>query len=85
MAADTTKVKLPRDVVTELLGGTAASVVRLRCMDAMGWGALAAALGMSLTAARQSCDAAMDLMDALGPGRVLDGNGCATEPMALDG
>lgn len=69
--------------VAELLGATAASVVRLRHVDAMPWSEVARSLSLSPSACRQMEGAAMDLMDALGPGRVLDGNGCATEPLPL--
>ena len=43
----------------------------------------ARSLSLSPSTCRQMEGAAMDLMDALGPGRVLDGNGCATEPLPL--
>lgn len=61
-----------------LMGGTVASVVRLRYVDALGWGQLSANLGLSPSRARSMSDSAMDLMDNLGPGRVKDGDGLAT-------
>lgn len=69
--------------VAELLGATAASVVRLRHVDALPWSDVARSLSLSPSTCRHMEGVAMDLMDALGPGRVLDGNGCATEPMDI--
>lgn len=69
--------------VAELLGATEASVVRLHNVDALPWSEVARSLSLSPSTCRQMEGAAMDLMDALGPGRVLDGNGCATEPLPL--
>ncbi|WP_251159163.1 hypothetical protein [Caniella muris] len=60
------------------VGPAAASILRLRYLDALTWRQVAAAVGMSPSRCRTRADAAMDLMDALGPGRVKDGDGDAT-------
>lgn len=66
-----------------LMGASAASVLHLRHVEARPWSQVALDMGLSESRCRQMEGAAMDLMDALGPGRVLDGNGCATEPLPL--
>lgn len=63
--------------VSYLMGPTTASIVHMRYVKAMQWDEIARTVGLSPSRCRVRADAAMDLMDALGPGRVKDGDGCA--------
>ena len=64
--------------VAALAGPTTATIVRMRYIDAMQWSEVARVVDVSPSRCRTRVDAAMDLMDALGPGRVKDGDGDAT-------